>query len=49
MMGQYEILKDIYRRISQITYQPKGVGKMEVFATLTLCISLNSGDMSSDF
>ena len=30
-----------YRRISKMTYQPKIVGKMVDFETLTLCISLD--------
>ena len=35
----------IYKRISQTTYQPKSVGEMADFETLTLCISLNSTQM----
>ena len=30
------------RQFSQMSYQPKSVGKMADFETLTLCISLNS-------
>ena len=32
-----------------MTYQPKSVGKMADFETLTLCISLNSSQMGSCF
>ena len=35
-------VKGKYRRISQIAYQPKSVGKMADFDILILCISLNS-------
>ena len=35
------------RQISQMMYQPKSVGKIAAFETLTLCIYLNSGQMST--
>ena len=38
-----------YRRISPMTYQPKSVGKMTDFETLTLCISLNSRQICTIF
>ena len=38
-----------YRRISRMTYQPKCVGKITHFETLTLCISLNSSQMCTHF
>ena len=37
-----------YRRISQMTYHPKIVGKMADFETLILCISLNSSQMCTN-
>ena len=33
------------RLISQMTYEPKSVGEMADFETLTLCIFLNSSQM----
>ena len=38
-----------YRRISKMTYQPKTVGKMAGFETLTFCISQNSSQMCTYF
>ena len=40
-------LPGFIRQISLMTYQPKSVGKMADFETLTLCISLNSSQMCS--
>ena len=37
------------RRISQITYQPKRVGKMLDLETFALCISLNLSQMCATF
>ena len=37
------------RRISQMTYKPKSVGKMADFENFFLCISLNSSQMCASF
>ena len=38
-----------YRRISQMTLQPKGVGKMADFETLIPCISISSSQICTYF
>ena len=47
--GKYTLKITNYRRISQVTYQPKSVGKMADFETLSLCISLNSSKVCTYF
>ena len=42
-------LKLEHRGISQVTYQPKSVGKMADLETLTFCISLNSSQIYTHF
>ena len=39
----------MYRRISQITYQPKSVCKIDDFYTLNYFIFLNSSQMCTEF
>ena len=38
-----------YRRISQMTYEPKSSSKTADFKTFTLCISLNSSQIYTYF
>ena len=40
---------EYYRRISDMTHQPKSADKMADFETLTFCISRNSSQICTDF